>query len=147
MKFNENNRYAVLRGGNIVDEILDINNDVDYINYIFDNPLELNEATIGDDEHKIINITNIEPQPEIGWLYACGIWVDLNSIKKHQQIKLKANALIDKTNRFDTLSFQKKYWTLEQEAEFEQFRSALFDVVYENSNTLPITPDFVNEIL
>lgn len=58
-----------------------------------------------------------------------------------------AHDLLIKTERFETSSFQAKYWTEEQEAEFELWRHKLFDVVYEGASDIPPPPDFVQQML
>lgn len=58
-----------------------------------------------------------------------------------------AKNLIDVTNHFDTDSFQSKYWTEEEEVDFEKWRHSLFEVIYEGSEDLIDPPDFVQAML
>jgi hypothetical protein len=74
------------------------------------------------------------------------------NLQKQQQVKrelliYQVHELIEITNRFETSSFQAKYWTEEQEAEFELWRHKLFDVVYEGASDIPPPPDFVQQML
>lgn len=69
------------------------------------------------------------------------------ALRQTKRLSNNAHDLIERTNRFETSSFQVKYWTEEQEAAFEQWRHKLFDVVYEGANEMPEIPDFVQQAL
>lgn len=63
------------------------------------------------------------------------------------QLQAQAHDLLERTNRFETSSFQAKYWSEEQEAEFEQWRHNLLDVLYEGCPEISGIPDFVQQAL
>lgn len=69
------------------------------------------------------------------------------AIEQKNQLIQEAKNLIEVTNHFETSSFQAKYWTEEEESEFEQWRHRLFDVVYEGAADIPPAPDFVQQML
>ena len=67
--------------------------------------------------------------------------------REQSKLVMTAELLLEQTNRFETSSFQAKYWTEEEEDKFEQWRHKLFDVVYEGSAEMPDTPNFVQQAL
>ena len=68
--------------------------------------------------------------------------------QRNLNIKItEAKDLINRTNAFDTISFQSRYMTEEQKTEFETWRNDLFNLAYEDATQLPETPDFVQQLL
>lgn len=63
------------------------------------------------------------------------------------RLKSTAESLINSSARFDTLSFQSKYWSGDQIEEFTAWRHQLFDIIYGNCDQLPIIPEFVQQAI